>query len=118
MNHKSAATYFLITLSVLAFVLVLPTGALASAPQVAVGGQQAQAQDMSGTPEAQILREVLQTSVAHEDFARKARVDFFPAPDGNTFMMLVLRKDSGEIYKMAVSPSRILSSTSPRSGGV
>jgi hypothetical protein len=103
MIRRSASTCFLMTLSVLALTLVFPSGALASAPQVAVGGQQAQSQDMSGTLEAQILREVLQTSVAHEDFARKARVDFFPAPDGNTFMMLVFEVDQ-EGFTFAPAP--------------
>ena len=93
MNRRSPASYFLITLSILAVAFVAPATALAAAPQVAVGGQEGQNQDMSGTPEAQILREVLQTGVAHEDFARKARIDFFPAPDGNTFMMLVFEVD-------------------------
>jgi len=89
MTRRLPAAFFLTTLSVLAFALVSPAGSLASAPQVAVAGQQGQSEDMSGTPEAQILREVLQTGVAHEDFARKARVDFFPTPDGNTYLMLV-----------------------------
>jgi len=100
---RSPAAYFLITLSVLSIALVSPAGALASAPQVAVAGQQGQSEDMSGTPEAQILREVLQTSVAHEDFARKARIDFFPAPDGNTFMMLVFEVDQ-EGFAFAPAP--------------
>ena len=89
MTRRSAAAYLLITLFVLAVALVSPAGALAGAPQIAVAGQQ----DMAGTPEAQILREVLQTGVAHEDFVLKSRVDFFPAPDGNTFMMLVFEVD-------------------------
>jgi len=103
MIRRLSAAYFLITLSVLAFALVSPAAALASAPQIAVGGQQGQSDDMSGTPEAQILREVLQTGVAHEDFARKGRVDFFPAPDGNTFMLLVFEVNQ-EGFTFAPAP--------------
>jgi len=103
MIRRLSAAYFLTTLSVLAFALASPAAVLASAPQVAVGGQQGQSEDMSGTPEAQILREVLQTGVAHEDFARKGRVDFFPAPDGNTFMLLVFEVDQ-EGFAFAPAP--------------
>jgi len=103
MIRRLSTAYFLITLSVSAFALVSPVAALASAPQIAVAGQQGQSEDLSGSPEAQILREVLQTGVAHEDFARKARINFFPAPDGNTFMMLVFEVDQ-EGFTVAPAP--------------
>jgi hypothetical protein len=90
----------------LVLALVSPLEAVASAPQVAVGGQQPQGQDMSGTPEAQILREVLQTGVAHEDFARKSKINFFPAPDGNTYMMLVFEvEQDGLTFAPAPPPA-------------
>jgi len=104
MIRRSLAAHVLFTLFALAIVLVPSAGAYASAPQIAVAGQQGQAEDMSGTPEAQILREVLQTGAAHEDFARKSRTNFFPAPDGNTFMMLVFEVDQGGLTFAAAPP--------------
>jgi hypothetical protein len=106
MTRRIRATELLTTLSILAVAIVGLPEVAAAVPQVAVGGQQGETQDMSATPEAQILREVLQTGVAHEDIVRKSKVNFFPAPDGNTFMMLVFEVDqSGLTFAPAPPPA-------------
>lgn len=77
-------------LAIFVLALMLPTAGEANPPAATANPAPAyQEQGTAASPEAQILREVLQTGVAREDFPRKARIDFFPAPDGNTFTLLV-----------------------------
>ena len=89
MHREFPAALTLLTGVGLVVYAAIPVPSGASSAGVSLAKPARQVQESPTSPEMQILAELVQQGVEREDFPVKKRIDFLPAPDGNTFAIVV-----------------------------